>query len=88
MGQATQLRAYQEIAAFFARGPSPEEISAFRLSGETIARIRELLDKNSAGTLMPDEADELDQLGQLNRILLLIRSQLPRQEHPEHSVHE
>lgn len=78
MSQTSLLRAYDEIATFFARGPSPGEIAAFQLSDETIARLRNLLGKNSAGTLSEDEADELDQVGQLNRMLLLIRSRIPR----------
>ena len=78
MSQASLLHAYDEIATFFARGPSPHEIVAFQLSEETTARIRDLLEKNSAGTLTQDEADELEQVGQLNRMLLLIRSRIPR----------
>ncbi|HEY1391458.1 MAG TPA: hypothetical protein VGF38_23170 [Ktedonobacterales bacterium] len=76
MSQPPLLRAYEEIASFFARSPSSEEIAAFRLSDATIARLCELLDKNSDGTLTADEADEIDQGGHLNRMLLLIRSRL------------
>jgi len=83
MSQASLLRAYEEIASFFARSPSPEEIAAFHLSGQTVARLRELLEKSSAGTLTPDEADELDQVSHLNRMLLLIRSRLPRTDIPQ-----
>lgn len=83
MSQASLLRAYEEIASFFARSPSPEEIAAFRLSDQTVMRLRELLEKNSAGTLTPDEADELDQVSHLNRMLLLIRSRLPRMDAPQ-----
>jgi hypothetical protein len=77
MSQAPVLRAYEEIASFFAGGPSSDEIATFRLSDETVARLRDLLEKNSAGALTADEADELDQVGNLNRMLLLIRSRLP-----------
>lgn len=78
MSQASVLRAYDEIASFFARGPSPQEIAAFRLSDETVERIRELLEKNADGTLSQDESAELEQVSQLNRMLLLIRSRIPR----------
>ncbi|HEY7834384.1 MAG TPA: hypothetical protein VIG30_12485 [Ktedonobacterales bacterium] len=71
--------AYDEVVAFFARGPSRDEIAAFRLSDATVARVRELLQRNSAGTLTPDESDELDQCVQLDRIVLLIRSQARQQ---------
>jgi hypothetical protein len=68
----------EEIADFFARGPSPEDIAAFRLSEGTRARVRELLAKNADGTLTPEENQELDQLVLLDRIVMLIRSRLPR----------
>jgi len=55
-------------------GPSCQEISAFRLSEKARARLRQLLLKNSAGTLADDEADELDACVHLDRLLLLIRS--------------
>ena len=77
MSQTAIPRAYDEIATFFARGPSSQEIATFRLSEETVARVRDLLEKNSAGTISTDEAEELDQVGQLNRLLLLIRSRIP-----------
>lgn len=82
MSQASVLRAYEEIASFFAGSPSPEDIATFHLSDETVERLRDLLEKNSAGTLTPDEAEELEQVGHLNRMLLLIRSRLPRTDIP------
>jgi hypothetical protein len=79
MSQTPLLRAYDEVVSFFARGPSTDEIATLRLSDETITRVRELLRKNSAGTLTPDEAEELDQCVLLDRMMLLIRSRA-RQE--------
>jgi len=78
MNQTPVLRPTEEIAAFFARAPSVEEIATFHLSETTIAHVRELLDKNAAGALSRDESDELDQLVLLDRIVMLIRSRLPR----------
>jgi hypothetical protein len=78
MTQPVSQRPIEEIADFFARGPSVEEIAAFRLSDATTSRVRELLDKNSDGSLSPDENEELDQLVLLDRIVTLIRSRLPR----------
>jgi len=68
------VHAYDEVATFFARGPSRQEISTFRLSEEALARLRHLLLKQSAGTLSEAEADELDECVHLDRVLLLIRS--------------
>jgi hypothetical protein len=80
MASPLLLRPTEEIAAFFARGPSAEEIAAFRLSDATLARVRTLLDKNAAGTLTREESEELDQLVLLDRIVMLIRSRVPSQE--------
>jgi hypothetical protein len=76
MSQTSMLRPTEQIAEFFARGPSQQEIASFRLSDETLATIRELLHKNSAGTLEPEEAQELDELVLLDRIVNLIRSRV------------
>ena len=81
MSQASLKRAYDEVASFFARGPSSDEIIQFRLSDETIARVRDLLYKNSAGTLTGDEVEELDQCIQLDRMMMLIRTQAHRQQY-------
>ncbi len=67
-------RADDEVIAFFANGPTREQIAAFRLSHEAVARVRALQHKNSAGTLSSDEAAALDQCVQLDQIMLLIRS--------------
>ena len=74
MSQTSTLRPMEQIAEFFSRGPSRQEIMAFRLSDESLATIRELLYKNSAGTLAPEDAQELDELVLLDRIVNLIRS--------------
>lgn len=79
MNHVALPHAYDEVVAFFASGPTREAIATFRLSDETVARVRQLLLKKSAGTLTVDEADELDQCVQLDRIVLLIRSQAYQQ---------
>ena len=81
MSQATLPRAYAEVVAFFASGPSRDAITTFRLSDETVERVRQLLRKKSAGTLSDDEAEELDQCVQIDRLVLLIRSQAFEQIH-------
>lgn len=72
-------RAYDEVIAFFANGPSRDQVAAFRLSDEAVARLRALLAKNSAGTLTLDEAEELDQCVQLDQLLMLIRARARQQ---------
>ena len=67
MSQASMVRPTDLVAEFLARGPSREEIAAFQLPDATSAYIRELLYKNSAGTLTPEESQELDELVLLDR---------------------
>ena len=74
MAMMQPARVYDEVADFFAGGPSRKEISAFRLSDRALTRLRQLLLKKSSGTLTDDEADELDECVHLNRVLLLIRA--------------
>ncbi|MBA3823167.1 MAG: hypothetical protein H0X24_04570 [Ktedonobacterales bacterium] len=74
-------RAYDEVVAFFASGPSREQVANFRLSDETIQRVRDLLHKNSAGTLTEAESDELDQCVHLDRLMLMIRTRALRDQH-------
>jgi hypothetical protein len=50
MSQSSVLRPIEDIAEFFARGPSAEEIAAFRWSEPPIARVRERLAKKAAYT--------------------------------------
>ena len=75
MSQTFIMRAYDEVVSFFAGGPTPDEIAQFRLSDETIARVRDLLYKKSLGTLTEDEAEELDVCVHLDCIVTLIRIQ-------------
>jgi hypothetical protein len=76
-------RAYDDVISFCAGGPTREQIAAFRLSDEAAERIRELLQKNSAGTLTADESAELDQCVQLDQLIILIRSRGRQQGHVE-----
>ena len=76
MDQASVVRPTEEVANFFASGPTVGEIAAFRLSDAARERMRELLYKNSAGTLTAAEAEELDEMALLDRIVTLIRSRI------------
>lgn len=73
MSQAAMTSPIEEIVAFFARGPSSDEIATFRLSDAAQDHIRELLGKNAAGTLTHTEGRELDKVMVLNDVISLIR---------------
>jgi hypothetical protein len=76
MSQTAMLQPTEQIAEFCARSPSRHETMAFRLSDESLSTTRDLLYKNSAGTLTSEEAQELDELVALDRIENLIRSRV------------
>lgn len=73
----------EQVAAFFASSPSPQEIAAFCLSEDVVAHVRDLLHKNSEGTLTSEESRELDELVLLDKMVNLIRSYVPPAEAPK-----
>jgi len=65
---------YNEVIEFLADGPPPQAIVAFRPSAEAQKRVLELLDKNRAGALTPDEQTELDQYERLDYLMALVKA--------------
>jgi hypothetical protein len=74
---APALGPIEEVAEFFARGPSLEEIARFQLSEPAQELIAELLDKEDDGTLTAEERRQLDELLIVNDLVALIRSRVP-----------
>jgi hypothetical protein len=68
-------RTRREVATFLARGPSPEEIAAFRRSESFIERSRELLDRNREGLLSPEEQAELEEIASLDDLMMLVKAE-------------
>jgi hypothetical protein len=64
----------EEVADFFARGPSLAEIARFQLSEAAQSRINELLEREDDGALNKDERRQLDELVTINDLVMLIRS--------------
>lgn len=79
MGLPSTAGPIEEVAAFFAHGPSRQQIAAFQLSKMARDRIRTLLGKNAAGTLTAAEERELDSMVLLDDIISLIRVRAQRQ---------
>jgi hypothetical protein len=69
-----EQKSYDEIVDFFARGPSPPEVLAFRPSEETIERVRYLLDRNASDELTDEEAEELECLGEVEHFMQLVKA--------------
>ena len=76
----------EELAAFLARRPSARELAEFRLSTAALARIQQLMDKNSEGTLTAEEDRELDRLILLDDVIGLIQSQAPLHQGGQHEA--
>jgi hypothetical protein len=80
MSFVSHISPTEELAAFLARGPTPDAIAAFRLSDSALERARELMDKTKNGTLTPEESRELDRLILLDDIIALIQLHVPATE--------
>jgi hypothetical protein len=57
---------------------TPEEILAYKASEQEQERAYELLDKNNAGTLTPEEAVELAEMQEVNRLVALVKARALR----------
>jgi hypothetical protein len=78
MSQTTpSLSPIEEVAEFFARGPSVTEIARFELSDPAQAWSSDLLEKEDDGTLSAEERHQLDELLIVNDLVTLIRSRVP-----------
>lgn len=64
----------EEIVAFFASGPSQDNVATFRLSKGAQEHISALLEKNRSGTLTSEEEHELDRVMALNEVVSLIQA--------------
>lgn len=69
-----QYGLHNEVIEFLASGPPPKAIIDFRPSAEAQARVTELLNKNRAGTLSPDEQVEFGQYENLDYIMTLVKA--------------
>jgi len=69
-----ERKSFDEIIDFFARGPSPAEVLAFRPSDETLERVRYLLDRNASAELTKEEAEELECFGEVEHFVQLVKA--------------
>ena len=67
---------FDEIAALFASGPSPEEVLGFRASEASIQRASELLELNRQNRLDDDQRRELDQYEQAELLMRLVKARI------------
>ena len=67
---------FEEIASFFATGPSPERILDFRPSQAAVERASELLELNRANRLDASARDELNQFEQAELLMRLVKARV------------
>ncbi|HRJ11257.1 MAG TPA: hypothetical protein PK490_22690, partial [Prosthecobacter sp.] len=72
---AATAGAGKEVIEFLASGPSPSAIVTFKPSAQFAERSRDLLEKNTAGRLAPEEAAELDELAQLDSLVSILKAE-------------
>jgi hypothetical protein len=73
---ATQivLPAYDAFLDYLVEKATPQEILAFTVSDEDQERASDLLERQSAGKLNPDERLELDRMAELDRLVSLLKA--------------
>ena len=68
------IRAYDEIVDFIAAGPTSDAVSQFEASQQTKDYVADLIRKEKAGGLTPDEALELDYFLKLEHVMRLAKA--------------
>ncbi len=64
---------YQEFADFITSSPSLKEISEYRLSDDSEARISYLLESNRNGMITLQEKNELDDYTRLEHLMRIVK---------------
>ncbi len=71
----TQVRTIKEVVTdFLGAAPTLEEIADYRLPTDLQDRAHQLLDRNRAGTLTPDERNEMNEFIQIDHLMTLLKA--------------
>jgi hypothetical protein len=71
----TQIKTVTEVVTdFLSSAPTLEELAAYRLPADLQDRAHQLLEKNRAGTLTPDERHELNDFRQIDHLMTLVKA--------------
>lgn len=68
------LPAFDSFLDYLVEKATPQEILAYSVSPEEQERASELLERQNAGTLTPDEAAELQRMAELDRLVSLLKA--------------
>ena len=80
LSAAFPARLYREILGFLASNPTPEDILAFQPNPEIQTRLRLLLDRNAAGTIVPNEISELDEYEEIEHLMIMLKKKSLKQK--------
>ncbi|MFZ5820371.1 MAG: hypothetical protein ACOYYJ_10750 [Chloroflexota bacterium] len=64
-----------ELIGFLAKGPSPKQVSEYKVSKRSQQRLRRLLALNQSNLLSPEEQAELDEIETLEHLVTLLKAQ-------------
>jgi hypothetical protein len=71
---SSMIRAYDEIVDFIAAGPTSDSVARFEASPATKERVADLLAREKAGGLTPEETADLAAFLQLEHIMRLAKA--------------
>ncbi len=74
MNASTLSPVYDHFLSFVVEKATPREVLAFDIPADLRDRAIDLLDRQDAGTLTPEEADELAQMQQMDRLVSALKA--------------
>ncbi|HEY6328158.1 MAG TPA: hypothetical protein VI756_02395 [Blastocatellia bacterium] len=72
------MKAYEEIIEFIAAGTTPGKVVSYRPSETTRKHVEDLIYREKASGLSPDEQSELDHYTELEHIMRLAKARALR----------
>lgn len=77
--QTPAAQTASEIVRFLVQNPSPDEALSYHVPDRAQTRLRDLLDRNREGEILPAENAELDELILIERIMRQVKIQAAKQ---------
>jgi hypothetical protein len=74
MSSTNITRVYDNLLAYLVEKATPEEILAYTIPEETAQRAIDLMERNSEGTLTPQELDELEEMRRVDKLIALLKA--------------
>ena len=68
------ILAYEELVHFIAAGTTPARLLEFQPSDSTKARVADLLQKQKAGVMTPNEASEMNHFLEIEHLMRLAKA--------------